>query len=180
MGVRLRWAIPAAALFAVAGVGASMAATMSASGTVKSWHSAKYGALLATAGGMTLYHYTDDRKGKIDCTGACASFWPPLTVKAGTKPTAGTGVNASKLSAVKRPDGRWQVTYNGLTLYRYKGDAKPGDAKGEGVEGSWFAVSPKGALVKAASPGGGADDTTTTTPPPATTTTDPGYGYGGY
>ena len=175
MGARIRWVLPVVALLAVAGVGAAFAATRSSAGggTVKAAHNATFGSLLVTSAGMTLYHYTPDKNGKIKCTAACAQFWPPLVVKAGTKPTAGAGVTASKLSTVKRPDGKTQVTYAGLPLYRYSGDAKPGDVKGEGFQKIWYAVTAKGTLAKAGTTAG-------TTPPPTQTSTDPYGGGGGY
>ena len=176
MRARLRWIMPGVVLVAVAaaGVGVAMAATMSSKGgTVKAAHSSKYGSLLVSATGWTLYHYTPDKHGVIKCTAACAKFWPPLVVARGTKPKAGAGVSAAKLSTVKRPDGRTQVTYAGFPLYRYSGDAKPGDVKGQGFQGIWHAVTPAGTLVKSS---GGAGTTTTM---PGTTTDDNG-GYGGY
>ncbi len=173
MGVKFRWILPGIALLAVAaaGVGMAMAATMSTKGgTVKAAHSSKYGSLLVNAAGMTLYHYTPDKHGTVKCTAACAKFWPPLVVARGTKPKAGAGVSAAKLSTLKRPDGTTQVTYAGFPLYRYSGDAKPGDVKGQGFQGVWHAVTPAGTLVKAS----GSSGTTT-----AGTTTS-GGGYGGY
>lgn len=177
MGVRLRWILPVAALLAIAGVGAAVAATMSGTsgGTVKAAQNATFGSLLVTSAGMSLYHYTPDKKGTIKCTAACAQFWPPLVVKAGAKATAGAGISKSKLSTVKRPDGRTQVTYAGFPLYRYSGDKKPGDVKGQGFQKIWFAVTSKGTLAKAGTTSGG------TTPPPTQTMTDPyGGGGGGY
>jgi hypothetical protein len=29
-------------------------------------------------------------------------------------------------------------------VYRYAGDAKPGDVKGQGAGGTWYAVTPEG------------------------------------
>ena len=173
MGVRRRWIVQGLALLAVtaAGVGVSMAATMSSKGgTVRAAHNSKYGSLLVNAAGLTLYHYTPDKHGAIKCTAACAKFWPPLLVARGVKPKAGAGVSAAKLSTVKRPDGTTQVTYAGFPLYRYSGDAKPGDVKGQGFEGVWHAVTAAGTLAKASG-------STGTTTQPGTTT---GGGYGGY
>jgi predicted lipoprotein with Yx(FWY)xxD motif len=174
MGVRYKWMLRGAVLLAVAaaGVGVSVAATMSSKGgTVRAAHSSKYGSLLVSAAGMTLYHYTPDRHGVVKCTAACAKFWPPLVVPRGAKPKAGAGVSAAKLSTVKRPDGTTQVTYAGFPLYRYSGDAKPGDVKGQGFQGVWHAVTSAGTLAKAS----GGTGTTTTMPG---TTTDSGGGYG--
>ena len=176
MGARMRWTVGGIALLAVAaaGVAMAMAATSSSSGTVKTAHSSKFGTLLVSSSGMTLYHYTPDSLRSIKCTAACAQFWPPLTVAAGTKPKAGAGLSAAKLSTVKRPDGKIQVTYAGLTLYRYSADKKAGQVNGEGFEGKWYAVSSAGKLVKAASSGGGGTPTTTNP------TSTGGYGNGGY
>jgi hypothetical protein len=73
----------------------------------------------------------------------------------GTKPLAGPGITKSKLGTIKRPDGRIQVTYAGLTLYRYSGDSKAGQTNGEGIQNIWYAISPTGKLVKKASSSGG-------------------------
>ena len=43
----------------------------------------------------------------------------------GTKPKAGAGISAAKLSTVKRPDGSTQVTYAGFPLYRYWATGRP-------------------------------------------------------
>jgi predicted lipoprotein with Yx(FWY)xxD motif len=165
MGTRLGWrALPLALLMLVA-VGVAAVATAMSGGTVKAVTNSKYGSLLATASGMTLYHMTSEKPGSIKCTGGCAQFWPPLLVSGNGKPTAGSGVTASKLGTIKRPDGHVQVTYNGMALYRYSLDKKPGDVRGQGVEGIWFAVTAAGKLAKA---GAGA----------AAVTTSGGGGYG--
>jgi predicted lipoprotein with Yx(FWY)xxD motif len=168
---RRRFAVLAAAGAAVL-AGAALAAT--APSSVKT---ASNGALNATVlvntGGYTLYHLTAEKPGKIGCTGACATMWPPQLVPAGAKPIAGVGVNAHKLGTVKRPDGRLQLTYAGYPLYRYSLDRKAGQANGEGVENLWFAVAPSGKLVKTA-PQSSSDPSTT-----GTTSTGTGGGYGG-
>ena len=153
-------------LLAVVGAGAAMAATSTSGGTVKTAKTGAYGSLLVTSSGMTLYHLTSEKPGSIKCTGGCAMAWPPLLVKDGVKPTAGSGVTASKLGTIKRRDGRLQVTYARLPLYRYAIDRKIGDVKGQGVGGVWFAVTPAGKLAKAGS-----------SAPPATTTSG-GYSKG--
>ena len=161
-----RRVLPLALLFVV-GVGVAMAATMAAGGTVKAAKSTKYGSLLVSSTGMTLYHMTSEKAGSIKCTGGCAKFWPPLLFSGTGKPTAGSGVIALKLGTIKRPDGHLQVTYNRMALYRFALDKKPGDVKGQGVEGIWFAVTPAGKLAKASAPASA-----------ATTTTSGGYGKG--
>jgi predicted lipoprotein with Yx(FWY)xxD motif len=109
--------------------------------------------ILVSPKGMTLYHFTLDKGKKIACTGKCVDFWPPLLIKKGAKPTGATGLDAKKLGTIKRPNGRYQVTYAGYPLYTFASDKKKGDVFGEGVEKTWYAVSPTGKLVKKASVG---------------------------
>jgi predicted lipoprotein with Yx(FWY)xxD motif len=138
--------------------------------TLKTAQVGTLGKVVVSASGRTLYHYTDETKGKVACSGGCAKLWPPLLVKAGAKPVAGAGIVASKLGVLKRPDGTFQVTYGGLGLYLYSGDKKAGDANGEALESEWYAVSPAAKIVKEAaaapSSGGGLGSSgyTSTTP----------------
>ena len=169
------WPVLVASLAAV--LAAVVATNVGAAGppTVKVTKTASLGKLLVTSSGLTLYHYTDEKGGKIDCKGACAKLWPPLLVKGSAKPLAGAGLSAAKLGTVKRPDGGMQVTYNGLALYRYAPDRKAGDVKGQGLFKAWYVIAPTGKIVtrKVASEAPAA-------PPAATTPTDttpPGGGY---
>jgi predicted lipoprotein with Yx(FWY)xxD motif len=165
-------AMPFAAL-AVVGAGAAMAATLAHSGgTVKAMPSSGYGHVLVAANGRTLYRYTPDKKGVRVCSGACLKFWPPLVVKTGTKPTAGTGANAHLLGTIKFAKGKAQVTYAGYPLYLFADDKKAGQTKGEGFDGTWYVVSATGALVKHRS-------RNTPPPPPTTTSTSTSSGAWG-
>jgi len=147
-----------AAGVAIAAV-AAMAGTRASGGTVMTAKSSKYGVILVGASGKTLYRFSRDGKNVSVCKGACAGFWPPLVLKAGVKPKAGSGVSAGLLGTMKRSKGLVQVTYAGFPLYWYSGDHKSGDVNGEGFKdynGQWFVVNAKGALVKkAVSSGGG-------------------------
>ncbi len=115
---------------------------------VKTERDRALGTILVTKTGMTLYHMKSETNGRIDCTGACAKLWPPLTAGGGAKVVGGPGVNASELGTVKRSDGKVQVTYNGLPLYRYSGDVKPGETTSQGLNGFWYAVTPAGTITK--------------------------------
>ncbi len=153
--MRVRWIrlVLPLALAAVVGAGVAMAATTapgSSGATVKTAASSTYGKVLVAANGKTLYRYTLDKKGKSVCSGACATYWPPLLLKGTAKATAGPGASAALLGEVMRANGAHQVTYAGYPLYFYAGDKKAGDTTGEGVQKVWYVVSPKGALVKAA------------------------------
>jgi predicted lipoprotein with Yx(FWY)xxD motif len=162
------------AVACAAGVGTAIAAT---SVTVKTAHTAKLGTVVVNGQSLTLYHLTGERNGAIKCSAACAKFWPPLVVPAGTKPHAGAGISAAKLGTLKRSDGRVQVTYNRMPLYRFSLDHKAGQTNGEavadGAAGTWYAVSPAGSIIKPH-----AAMTTTTTTSATTTTSGYGGGYG--
>ena len=116
--------------------------------TVTTVDAASFGAILTGANGMTLYTYSGDSQGTSTCTGGCATAWPPLTVPAGQQPTAGTGVTGA-LSTLTRADGTTQVAHDGLPLYYWQGDAKPGDVTGDGVNG--FSVAKVGGAAPAPS-----------------------------
>jgi predicted lipoprotein with Yx(FWY)xxD motif len=157
--------LAAAAVLAGAGAVAAVAVAAGSPVTVRAASSASLGkTTLVTAGGLTLYHLKGESAAKITCTGSCAATWPPLVLAKGAKVRAGAGVSAAALGVVRRPDGKRQVTYAGLPLYRFAADAKAGDAKGEGAGGKWFAVAPAGAAAPAPAP-------------PATTTTTDDGGY---
>ena len=163
-GRTIRWVLPLLLLVPL-GVGVAMAAssTSATNGTVKAVTSKTFGKVLVSSSGRTLYRYTIDRKGVNRCSAVaiCNKYWPPLLVKAGAKPTAGTGATASKLGTIKAKNGMRQVTYAGWPLYRFAFDKAAGQTKGQGFEKQWYVVNTNGALVKHA----------VTTPPTTTTAT---------
>ena len=89
--------------------------------------------LLVDAAGRTLYTFDNDRDGKSACSGGCAVAWPPALA------TAETPWN-SDFSIIVRGDGTDQWTFNGKPLYRFAGDAKPGDVNGDELGGVWHAI----------------------------------------
>ena len=97
---------------------------------------------------MTLYTYSGDSAGTSACTGGCASAWPPLTVPTGQQPTAGSGVTGT-LTTLARADGTTQVADDGLPLYYWQGDTKPGDVTGDGVNGFSVAKAAGGGAAPA-------------------------------
>lgn len=161
------------AVSAVAAGAAAMPAGGAGTAAVQTVRNAALGPILVSAGGRTLYA---ERRGAPQCTAACARRWPPLVVSARAKPGAGPGVAASLLGTLLRRDGRLQVTYHGLALYRYAGDTRAGQVNGQGLGGgAWHAVSPAGAAVLKAAAGsaapagemgGGTSSGTTTGPSP--------------
>ncbi len=143
--------------------GVAFGATTKAAPTVKSAHNAKFGTILVSSTGLTLYQLGSEKKGVIKCLGSCAKIWPPLLVAAGAKPVAGTGVSQAKLGTIKRPDHGTQVTYDGIALYRFASDSKPGVVSGQNVA-DFHVVVVKASAASAT--------------PAATTTTSSTGGYG--
>ncbi len=117
--------------------GLALAAPLSHSAaTTVDVHTSKLGKILVTSTGRTLYAYKKDTSSKSNCTGTCASVWPPLT---GT-PHAGPGVSASKLGTISRGGGVRQVTYAGHPLYTFVSDSGS-STKGQGVN-NFYVVKP--------------------------------------
>jgi predicted lipoprotein with Yx(FWY)xxD motif len=106
------------------------------------------GTFLVDAKGRTLYLWAADKGSASTCSGACAQAWPPLTTTG--KPEAGSGAMAALLGTTKRSDGALEVTYAGHPLYYFSGDAKPGQANGQGSEAFgayWWVVTPDGKAI---------------------------------
>jgi predicted lipoprotein with Yx(FWY)xxD motif len=96
--------------------------------------------ILVNSGGRTLYHLKPESARHIICTGACAKLWPPLLVpERGTRLIASSGVRG-RLSIVRRPGGKLQAALNGLPLYTFARDHRPGEVKGQGFGGVWFVL----------------------------------------
>ena len=104
------------------------------------------GTILVDREGFTLYAFTSDEPNSSNCTGGCATTWPPLHSDGATE-LAGDGADADLVGTMSRTDGTEQVTYGDRPLYNFSGDRDPGDTRGAGVGGVWFAVSPEGELV---------------------------------
>lgn len=112
--------------------------------TVSSKSVSGVGDVLVDTKGMTLYYLKTETSGTIMCTGGCATAWPPLLLPSGVaSATAGSGVDASKLGTITRPDGGIQVTYDGKPLYLFASDTSAGQATGQGVAG-FFVVPASG------------------------------------
>ena len=142
--------------------------TASANVVVATANLGTLGTVLVDGSGFALYHFTADGPGHPTCSGACASVWPSLTVPSGGKVVAGSGVNAMLLSTATRPDGTRQVTFGGLPLYRYRGDAKAGQTNGQGLGGTWFTVSPAAAAPTTTTSPSTTPPTTAASAPPST------------
>ncbi len=96
--------------------------------------------ILVNAKGMTLYVFAKDTKGKSNCTGQCAKFWPAVMVPKGTMPPAHMAGIAGTFGEIMLPSGGGQLTFDGVPLYTFANDKKPGDMNGQGVINSWWIV----------------------------------------
>jgi len=98
--------------------------------------------VLTRTNGHTLYSLSVETHGRFVCTGGCLGTWKPLVVPQGVKP-----MGPVKLGTIRRPDGKTQVTFKGRPLYSFYGDAKAGEANGEGFKdvGTWHAAKLAGA-----------------------------------
>lgn len=93
------------------------------------------GKALVDGKGMTLYVFDRDATGASNCNGVCATNWPPLKAAADAKGPA-------PWTVITRSDGGKQWAYHGKPVYRFGKDAKPGDAKGDGVNNVWHIAAP--------------------------------------
>jgi predicted lipoprotein with Yx(FWY)xxD motif len=157
------WAAPvlAAAVIGLAACGSSSPSTSStppassaASGSQINTASTSVGTILVNSAGRAIYWFAIDTPTKSNCTGSCATFWPP--VKGPVTAAAGVSLPGT-LGTIKRADGTTQATYMGHPLYTYAGDTSAGAVGGNGKNlsgGFWWAMTPSGAKAKAASTGG--------------------------
>jgi predicted lipoprotein with Yx(FWY)xxD motif len=103
------------------------------------------GQIVVDGAGHSVYRFDSDtaKPPKSNCAADCAAAWPPLLT---TDPTSVqvTGIDKALIGSVDREDGSKQVTIGGWPAYRYAKDTAPGDVKGQGVGGKWFAFTPAG------------------------------------
>ena len=96
--------------------------------------------LKSAATSMTLYTYQNDSPNQSNCTGNCATNWPPYTVASPDNLTS-IGIPGT-VGTITRADGTYQVTYNSMPLYFYIKDTVQGDLTGNGVGGVWSVAVP--------------------------------------
>jgi predicted lipoprotein with Yx(FWY)xxD motif len=137
------------------------AGAASATGTITVTQSKTWGATLTLKGGDTLYRLTKDSKNKSTCTGKCATVWVPVVLSAGEKAPVGSGV--SHLGSFTRSPGVRQVTYEGIPLYTFAGDKKPGQVTGniKDTWGQWYSINPSSPLTPPKKKGSAPTTTTT-------------------
>lgn len=107
------------------------------------------GPIVVDGNGMSIYYFTKDTKdsGTSACTDACLAAWPPVTATEETPAVDGvTGTPGT----ITTPDGKKQVTINGMPVYYFAKDKAAGDILGQGVNSVWYLVAPSGDMVTSA------------------------------
>jgi predicted lipoprotein with Yx(FWY)xxD motif len=94
--------------------------------------------VLARANGQALYYWSRERDGNVRCVGACADAWPPYFVGKNKRIPKKIAGYSGLFGKVRRPDGRYQLTYNRLPLYTYAHEGR-GVVLCDDVDG-WFAI----------------------------------------
>jgi predicted lipoprotein with Yx(FWY)xxD motif len=110
--------------------------------------SSDYGRILADGRGRALYLFTADKGKASNCSGDCATAWPPYIVK--SKPRAVSDAKPGKVGTTRRDDGKLQATYAGHPVYYYEGDKEPGQVLCQAVNefgGYWYVLRANGKAV---------------------------------
>jgi predicted lipoprotein with Yx(FWY)xxD motif len=148
---------PAAPATTTAAAHAPAITTTGSSATVITTEHTKFGTVLETGTGQSLYLFSGDdlpfatTGPQLNCTALnkaangtpCTTAWPPLTA---ASVVAKGGVRQRDLGTVTR-NGVTQVTYDGKPLYRFVADTAANDVNGEDVaafNGTWYLVQPNG------------------------------------
>ncbi|MFB9238034.1 hypothetical protein ACFFWC_21170 [Plantactinospora siamensis] len=103
----------------------------------------RMGAVVTDQKGWVLYRFDKDSANPptSNCVDTCARVWPPALTDGNPQLQ---GVSDDKIGTVDRPDGTRQITIGGWPVYRYIGDKKPGQWKGQGVGNTWWVITPEG------------------------------------
>lgn len=115
--------------------------------------SKELGEVVTDSAGFTLFRFDKDtaQPPKSNCSGDCAKTWPVVPA---ADVSAAPGIAEDELGAVTRADGSKQLTVGGWPMCRYAKDTEPGEVKGQGVGGAWFASAPDGKKAAPAADGG--------------------------
>jgi predicted lipoprotein with Yx(FWY)xxD motif len=144
-------AAPSEAPSAAASEPASEAPSASASAAIAAeikLADSSLGQIIVDGADKTLYMFVPDEAGTPTCYDDCATAWPPLLADDAASVTAGTGLDAAKITVVDRTDGGKQVKYGNWPLYYFANDAAAGDVKGQGLNEVWYVVGADGEPIK--------------------------------
>jgi predicted lipoprotein with Yx(FWY)xxD motif len=130
---------------------ASSSGSATAAATLMTAKVDKAGTVVTDGKGYVLYRFDADsaKPTKVTCYNDCAKVWPAAIARGGITTK---GVDKNLVSTVRRTDGTTQLTLAGHPLYRYAKDDQPREAYGQGVDGTWFALTPTGAKASTVTP----------------------------
>jgi predicted lipoprotein with Yx(FWY)xxD motif len=157
--------VVSSAALAIAGCGGAGRGTSAHGGSGASTSSAiqigtrglpRFGSVLISGQGRTLYIFLPDRRAKVTCTGACALTWPPAKLPAGAAVSTSGGAKLSLVGSAPDPEGGRVLTYAGWPLYTYVADPGAGSTSREALSmngglGLWYAIAPSGKPITAPS-----------------------------
>jgi predicted lipoprotein with Yx(FWY)xxD motif len=128
----------------ILGLAAGLFAVVAVAGTAFAMDPATYadsslGKILVDPQGMTLYTFDKDKKGETmsACTGKCIAAWPPFVAPAGAQ-AMGAWTTVDVTDKDGKAEKMW--AYDGMPLYYWVKDKKPGDVTGDGVGSVWHVV----------------------------------------
>lgn len=127
---------------------------------VKARQDPKLGMILTDGKGRTLYRFDKDtdKPPTTTCFGSCKKAWPPVVFN-GFKKLKVEGVSKKLVDFIERKDdGECQLTIDGWPMYYYEKDEQPGETKGQGVGGVWWATQPSGKRATGSGSGSGSGD----------------------
>ncbi len=114
----------------------------------------KYGDIITTANGRTLYVRIGDQFRKSGCFSICLHAFPPYLTNG--SPMATGGLLASDIGVIVSNQNKGeQITYGGHPLYTYSGDTSVGDINAEGKGGIWFVIGVTGLPINSVPTGPG-------------------------
>jgi predicted lipoprotein with Yx(FWY)xxD motif len=103
------------------------------------------GNYLVNGNGIAMYAFGKNTANTNTCAGVCPTIWPPVITLG--HPNLGPGVNASLVGEIPLGNGMEMVTYNGMPLYYYSGDANASTILGQGYLNLWYVVNPDGQTI---------------------------------
>lgn len=111
------------------------------------------GQIVVDGKGLSVYQYTQDLKdsGRSACVGGCLTAWPPVVTTSDTPTVDGV---TGKVGTIPTPDGKKQLTINGMPVYYFAKDKAAGDILGQGVSSVWYVVAPTGEMITTTAAGG--------------------------
>ncbi|WP_430335291.1 COG4315 family predicted lipoprotein [Rhodococcus sp. ACT016] len=123
-----------------------MPSTVPAAGPVLSTALTNIGDVVVDVDGMTVYAYDRDQPGAnaSACDSTCLQMWPPVTSRSTQPGVDGIG---GAIGTIPGPLGGHQVTVNGMPVYLFAGDQRPGSVAGQGMDSLWWALNPAGEKI---------------------------------